>query len=97
MAERVWTQPALSDLDTIADYIALDNPPAAAALVQRVFHPVGQLDEHPNSGTVIPELENPHYRQLIEPPCRVFYRHDGDQIFILHIMRSTQLLVWMTS
>ena len=26
MAEVIWTVPALSDLDTIADYIALHNP-----------------------------------------------------------------------
>jgi len=38
MAEIVWTEPALSDLDASADYIALDNPIAAAALVQRVFY-----------------------------------------------------------
>lgn len=37
MAEVVWTEPALSDLDAIADYIAIDNPDAARALVQRVF------------------------------------------------------------
>ena len=36
MAEVVWTEPALSDLDAIADYIALDDPEAARALVQRV-------------------------------------------------------------
>ena len=29
MAEIVWTEPALADLDTIADYIAIDNPTAA--------------------------------------------------------------------
>jgi plasmid stabilization system protein ParE len=28
MAEIIWTEPALSDLDTIADYIALDKPEA---------------------------------------------------------------------
>lgn len=33
MAELIWTEPALSDLDTIADYIALDNPEAARDLV----------------------------------------------------------------
>jgi hypothetical protein len=26
MAKVVWTEPALSDLDAIADYTALDNP-----------------------------------------------------------------------
>jgi plasmid stabilization system protein ParE len=25
----IWTEPALNDLDAIADYIALDNPAAA--------------------------------------------------------------------
>ena len=37
MAQVIWTEPALSDLDAIADYISLDNPEAAKALVQRVF------------------------------------------------------------
>jgi plasmid stabilization system protein ParE len=29
MAEVIWAEPALHDLDAIADYIALDNPEAA--------------------------------------------------------------------
>ena len=31
MAEVIWAQPTLNDLDAIADYIALDNPEAGAA------------------------------------------------------------------
>lgn len=30
MARLVWTEPALADLQAIAEYIALDNPAAAA-------------------------------------------------------------------
>jgi plasmid stabilization system protein ParE len=37
MAEVIWAESALSDLDAIADYIALDNPEAAKGLVQNVF------------------------------------------------------------
>ncbi|HET6891419.1 MAG TPA: type II toxin-antitoxin system RelE/ParE family toxin [Pyrinomonadaceae bacterium] len=37
MAEIVWTEPALSDLDAIADYIAVENPEAAKRLVRKVF------------------------------------------------------------
>jgi len=33
MAEVIWTEPALGDLDAIADYIALENPDAARRLV----------------------------------------------------------------
>ena len=50
MVEVTWTEPALADLDAIADYIALDNPEAARALVQRVFQHVEQLADHPRSG-----------------------------------------------
>lgn len=92
MAEVIWTEPALSDLDAIADYIALDDPEAARALVQRVFHHVEQLAEHPESGPKPPELKGWRYRQIIEPPCRVFYRVDGERVYILHVMRSEQLL-----
>ena len=35
MAQVIWAEPALNDLDAIADYIALDNPEAARHLVQK--------------------------------------------------------------
>lgn len=52
MAEIVWSEPALTDLDAIADYIALENPTAAAALVQRVFVHVEQLAQHQRAAAV---------------------------------------------
>ena len=93
MAEIVWTESALSDLDAIADYIALDKPSAAAALVERVFALVGQLESHPESGSKPAELgRRGRYRQLVESPCRVFYRFDGERVFILYVMRTERLL-----
>ena len=92
MVEIVWTEPALSDLDAIADFIALENPVAAQKLVRRIFKHVEQLATHPKSGSKPAELKNWNYRQIVEPPCRVFYRHDDIRIFILHVMRSEQRL-----
>lgn len=92
MAEIIWTEPALSDLDAIADYIALDKPEAARQLVQRVFHHVEQLADHPKSGSRPQELRGWRYRQIVEPPCRVFYRIDEDRVYILYVMRAEQLL-----
>lgn len=92
MVEIVWTEPALSDLDAIADFIALENPIAAQELVRRIFKHVEQLADHPKSGSKPAELEGHNYRQIIEPPCRVFYRHDDIRVFILHVMRSEQQL-----
>ena len=87
MAKVIWTEPALSDLDSIGDYIALDNPAAARHLVQRIFEHVEQLERYPESGSVPAELRGSRYRQIVEAPCRVFYRYDGEQVFILYVMR----------
>lgn len=92
MAGIVWSEPALGDLDAIADYIALENPVAAAELVKRVFDHIKQLADHPESGSRPQELGRSRYRQIVEPPCRVFYRYDGHRVFVLHVMRSERLL-----
>jgi toxin ParE1/3/4 len=91
MAEIVWTEPALAELDAIADYIALDNPSAASRLVQRIFSSVEQLGPFPKSGSRVPEIPRSTYRQLVIKPCRVFYRHEGDRVYIVFVMRSERL------
>jgi toxin ParE1/3/4 len=92
MAEIIWTEPALHDLDAIADYIALDNPEAASHLIRRVFKHVEQLRNHPRSGSTPKELRGLKYRQIVEPPSRVFYRYDGRSVFVLHVMRGEMQL-----
>ncbi|NKF21285.1 type II toxin-antitoxin system RelE/ParE family toxin [Solimonas marina] len=92
MAEIIWTEPALNDLDAIADYISLENPRAASELVKRVFRHVDQLAEHPRSGSKPPELKGWRYRQIIESPCRIFYREEAGSVFVLYVMRAERLL-----
>lgn len=92
MVQVVWSEPAIGDLDAIADYIAIENPVAAAELVRRVFRHVEQLADHPESGSRPQELKRSRYRQIVEPPCRVFYRFDGQSVIVLHVMRSERRL-----
>lgn len=90
MAEIIWAEPALQDLDEIADYIALYNEEAAQQLVRKVFDRIEQLVNHPLSGREIPELEFSVFRELIVPPCRIFYRIENTSIYITHIQREEQ-------
>ena len=92
MARLIWTEPALSDLEAVADYIALDNPAAACGLVERVFASVERLERFPTSGKRLPELPRSPYRELVVTPCRVFYRVEGDAVYLLHVMRAERLL-----
>jgi len=88
MAELIWTESALEDLAAIADYIALENTEAAKSLVQRIFAHVALLKQHPELGSRPPEIRRLRYRQIVEPPCRVFYHYEEPRVFILHVMHG---------
>jgi toxin ParE1/3/4 len=92
MARIIWADPAIQDLDAIADYIALDKPEAAKQLVQQVLTAVGRLRRFPRMGSLPTELRGLPYRQLIVPPCRIFYRVEKKVVYIVHILRGEQLV-----
>ena len=92
MAQVIWTEPALSDLEAIADYIALDKPDAAIRYVEKVFTKTDRLARYPQSGTIPPEIPHLPYRQIVVSPCRIFYRSEDSRIFIVHVMRSERQL-----
>ena len=87
MAEVIWTEPALQALDAMAEYIALDNPAAASHLVREVFDKTERLEAFPQSGRIPPELPNSVYRELVLPPCRIFYREDESRVLVVYVMR----------
>ncbi|MGA2750942.1 MAG: type II toxin-antitoxin system RelE/ParE family toxin [Verrucomicrobiota bacterium] len=94
MAQVIWTEPALSDVEGLAEFIALDNPDAAASLVKKIFARVELLAKHPELGPRVPELlPASRYRHLIEPPCRIFYRYERKtrKLYILGVMRGEKL------
>ncbi len=92
MAQLIWTEPALLDLDETANYIALDDPSAAAKTIRKKIDRVDRLITYPNSGKRPAELPRTPYREIVVPPCRIFYRTEKDQVIILHVMRSERLL-----
>jgi toxin ParE1/3/4 len=92
MAKIIWADPAIHDLDAIADYIAVENQTAARELVHRVLAAVERLQRFPRMGSLPGELRGLPYRQLIVPPCRVFYRTERNVIYIVHVLRAEQLV-----
>lgn len=92
MAEVIWTDPALDQLEEIAEYIALDKPGAASSLVKTIFSTVERLVQFPESGHIPPELPDSIYRELYVRPCRIFYRNEDNVALILHVMREERQL-----
>ena len=89
MAEVIWTEPALQELEAIAEYIALDNPAAASHLVQEIFDKTERLENFPQSGR---ELPNSVYREVVVAPCRIFYREEEKRVLVLYVMREERQL-----
>jgi toxin ParE1/3/4 len=88
----IWTEQAINNLDDIAEYITLSNLPAAEKLVNTILKRVDRLEDHPNSGRKPPELKNLNYREIVVNPCRVFYKLESHQVFIVHVMRQERQL-----
>ncbi|MCK9237977.1 MAG: type II toxin-antitoxin system RelE/ParE family toxin [Thiopseudomonas sp.] len=67
----------------------MDNPAAASRLIEEVFNKVERLENFPKSGWILPELPNSVYREVVVPPCRIFYREDEKRVYV---MRDEQQL-----
>jgi toxin ParE1/3/4 len=92
MAKVIWADPAIQDLDAIADYVALDKPEAAPRLVRWVLAAIERLQRFPHMGSVPRELRGLPYRQLIGSPCRIFHRVEKEAVYIVHVLRGEQLV-----
>ena len=83
-----WTRLAFADLRDARDFVALDDPAAAAALVVRIRHGVKRLEMVPAAGRVVPERREQGYREILEPPYRIVYRVAGREVHILRVWHS---------
>jgi len=88
MAQIIWTEPALDNLNDIAEYIAVSNMYAAKQLVEKVFNKVQRLEQFPDSGRIPEEISKLNYREVVVNPCRIFYKVDSDSVYILHELRQ---------
>ncbi|TYL49281.1 type II toxin-antitoxin system RelE/ParE family toxin [Marinomonas sp. IMCC 4694] len=88
MAQIIWTEPALDNLNDVAEYIAVSNPYAAKKLVKNIFDHIQRLEKFPDSGKIPNEVSNLNCREIIVNPCRIFYKVDNDEVYILHVMRQ---------
>ena len=92
MAQVIWSNTALDDLELILDYIALENTAAAKDLATAVFAKTDALIEHPQCGKIVDELIDLDYRQLLVNPVRIIYKVHQDRVQIYHIVRQERAL-----
>jgi len=94
MAKLIWTDKAVSDLERIYDFIAVDSPFYARAQIQRILRSAQRLQEFPESGRPLPELPHYPHKEMIIGSYRLIHRYDQDSatVFILTVVHSARLL-----
>ena len=83
--ELNWTRSALRDLDDAGNYIALDNPAAAASMAQHIQEAVEYLEDHPALGRS-GRLRGTRELAVSGTPFIIIYRVRLDMIQILRMM-----------
>jgi plasmid stabilization system protein ParE len=56
MAKIIWTETAINDINSIAEYISLDSEFYAKQFVQKIFAAADKLEKFPQIGKTVPEL-----------------------------------------
>lgn len=93
MAEVIWTEQSLEDIQQIADFIAKDSLVYAQLQAERFFAIEQQLSEHPYSGRKVPEINDEAIREVIVGMYRViYYVQPQDKVSILTVHQSNRLL-----
>ncbi len=88
MAELRWTQEAELWLKDIYDYIALDNPQAAAQVVDEIYNTAQTLKDHPKIGHKYKTPELDDVRMLQYGHYKITYALLSDRIDILGIFHG---------
>lgn len=92
MAEIIWTETALNDINNIAEYISLQSDFYAKQFVGNIFLASKKLENHPHIGKPVPELAAHHYREIFFKKYRIIHRIYSEIVYIISVHHSSRLL-----
>ena len=93
MSNVIWTQAALDDLKGIKEYIARDSIYYAEKFEDDTFTITDNLELFPEMGRIVPERNDPSFRELIFGSYRIMYKIDGNHCFITTIIHGKRLYI----
>lgn len=92
MTPLVWTRRAIEDVQSIRQFIAQDSPHYALLVTQQLIASAERLPAFPQSGRIVPEVNDPTVREVIHGTYRIVYRLIHDEIHILAVHHAARLL-----
>ncbi len=88
----IWSQAALDDIDSVAEYISRDSLYHAQQVVERIVDLGESLPAQPRLGRVVPELNSPTVRERFVYSYRLIYEIKDNAIHVLAVIHGKRLL-----
>ena len=83
-----FSESAVRDLVRLREFIAKNDPQAAARVSLRLRQAIGKLVLHPDIGRLVPEIEN--VRELVAGNYVVRYIHEENTILVLRVWHGKE-------
>ena len=90
--EVVFLPAANADLEEIIEYIMVDNPLAAADMLDAIISSLRRLEMYPQSGSALLDRSLKHFQFRMVPvsPYIAFYRCVDSKVYIYRILHSAR-------
>ncbi len=92
MRKLIWTEPSLSDLQAIFDYISKDSEYYASIFVSEIIESAEKLIDFPKMGRIVPEYQQNDIREILIQRYRVIHQLEQNQILILTVIHGRREL-----
>ena len=87
-----WSPEAVEDVEAIAQYIERDSSYYAQSVVSRIVLLADSIPDQPELGRVVPEIQNPDYRERFVHKYRVIYRVEPERILVVAVIHGSRQL-----
>ncbi len=93
MAFRLkWSEEALEDIESIANYIEKDSPFYAKSVVSKIFEKAEILQEFSELGRKVPEFDDETIREIFVYSYRLIYKLNEEEILFVAVAHGKRLL-----
>lgn len=91
MARQVrWAPRAVALLEEAAEHVAIDSPATATQLTADAVAAAESLDELFERGRVVPEINDPTYRELLVGNYRLVYRVGDHHVSVVAFVHGAR-------
>lgn len=88
----IWTPRARNDLKAIHDYISQDAPINAKSVIRDILDKAASISEHPYTGKVVSELNDPNLREVSAHSWRIVYHLRNQQVYIVTLIHKRRMV-----